>query len=826
MFWFRIITASLLPILLAHLFYYLQRKTCFGKRADMFQQIIIGLAFGIVSCLATQFGIPFDGYVLNVRSASPLTAGLVFGGPAGLIVGTIGALYRWFSVCWGVPEYTRVACSVATLLSGVISALCRNYMFDKKKPSWFYGMFIAIATEVFHMLLVFLTHMDNITRAFEVVRHTAVTMITANSLSVLLVLVSMEHLSKRTPQEKKKSRPMSQIFALYLFACVLVAFIVTCNFSYYLQNNVSNLQVNNLLSMNVGDVESDIADALDRDLLNRTNTISQQIKTSRYYANRQFSSEAFRDMLYELTETYSVSEINFVGPDGIILASTVPAFIGFDMSSDPEGQAAEFLCLLQGEKSYVQDYQPMDYDNTVWRKYAGVALDNGYFVEVGYDRDHFQHTMLELLKNVATNRHIGQTGFIFILDPASEDLVVSAPADTVTVENATDFVSGLSDTENKTVLQYETPDGQSFYYMKDTVEGYIVVGCISENETFFSRDISVYISAFMQLVVFFVLFLLVFFLLKNIIVNNIHKINQSLAKITGGDLETRVEVQANEEFANLSHDINTTVSRLKEYISDAEKRIDQELAFAKSIQHSAIPTVFPPFPNHREFDIFASMDTAKEVGGDFYDFYLLGRNHLVFTVADVSGKGIPAALFMMTAKTMIKSYAESGLSVAEVFTLSNEKLCESNEAGMFVTAWMGILNLKTGVVKYANAGHNPPAVRHKDGSFSFLQSRRGFVLAGMEGITYLENEVALAPGDEIFLYTDGVTEATDSKDQLLGDARLLSTLNQNANLSAEGLCRAVKKDIDCFVGEVPQFDDITMLSLKFKCYADANSGNA
>ena len=258
---------------------------------------------------------------------------------------------------------------------------------------------------------------------------------------------------------------------------------------------------------------------------------------------------------------------------------------------------------------------------------------------------------------------------------------------------------------------------------------------------------------------------------------------------------------------------------LKRYIAEAAARIDRELEFARSIQHSAIPTVFPPYPGHGEFDIFATMDTAKEVGGDFYDFYFVGENKLGFLIADVSGKGIPAAMFMMTAKTIIKGYAESGIPVDEVFTIANAKLCESNEAGMFVTAWMGVLDITTGKVEFANAGHNPPLVRHGDGTFEYLRVRPGFVIAGMEGVKYRKNELYLAPGDEIYLYTDGVTEATDTNNGLYGEERLNALLDSLHVLSGEEVCRAVKGDIDAFVGDAPQFDDITMLYLKY------NGGN-
>ena len=189
---------------------------------------------------------------------------------------------------------------------------------------------------------------------------------------------------------------------------------------------------------------------------------------------------------------------------------------------------------------------------------------------------------------------------------------------------------------------------------------------------------------------------------------------------------------------------------------------------------------------------------------------------MAFLAADVSGKGIPAAMFMMTAKTIIKDLAESGMAVNDIFTKANEKLCENNESGMFVTAWMGILDLKTGTLQFANAGHNPPLIKKANGDFEYLKSRAGFVLAGMEGVRYRVNELVLSPGDRIFLYTDGVPEATNAENKLYGEDRLLEFMNKNVTTDAVELLPELKANIDAFVGEAPQFDDITMLMFDYK----------
>ena len=257
-------------------------------------------------------------------------------------------------------------------------------------------------------------------------------------------------------------------------------------------------------------------------------------------------------------------------------------------------------------------------------------------------------------------------------------------------------------------------------------------------------------------------------------------------------------------------------------MAKAEARIEADLAIAKEIQTSALPRVFPPFPERREFELFASMNAAKEVGGDFYDFFLLDDSTLGFVIADVSGKSIPGAMFMMTAKTVIKSLAESGLAPHGVFTQTNQKLCENNEAGMFVTAWLGYLDLKTGLVRVANAGHNPP-VLIREGKADYVRLKAGFVLAGMEGIRYKEQTVQMQKGDLLYLYTDGVTEAMNHDAELYGEERLQTILSfgtEEPEPSSDhgitaSVCRLVSGDLAAFTAGAEQSDDITMLCIRY-----------
>lgn len=245
-------------------------------------------------------------------------------------------------------------------------------------------------------------------------------------------------------------------------------------------------------------------------------------------------------------------------------------------------------------------------------------------------------------------------------------------------------------------------------------------------------------------------------------------------------------------------------------------RIESELNLANNIQAHMLPTIFPPYPECEEVMLYASMIPAKEVGGDFYDFFMLDDHNIVFIVADVSGKGVPAALFMVIAKTLLKNEANMGTEPADIFTKVNHMLCEGNENNMFVTAWLGILNTETGLLKYVNAGHNPPLIKLGNENVVYLKSRPGFVLAGMDGIKYKQYELQMQPGDTIFLYTDGVTEATNAQKELFGNERLQTYLEQHISDGVQDILHGLKEEIFRFADGEEQFDDITMLVLKYQ----------
>lgn len=295
------------------------------------------------------------------------------------------------------------------------------------------------------------------------------------------------------------------------------------------------------------------------------------------------------------------------------------------------------------------------------------------------------------------------------------------------------------------------------------------------------------------------------------------------AKNSTQEIEVNVPViRTGDEIENLAEAIQTMERDIDHYIENlktvtAEKeRIEAELNIAAHIQASMLPSVFSDLSERTEFDLYASMNPAREVGGDFYDFFLVDDDHLALVIADVSGKGVPAALFMVITKTLLKNEMQVSRTPKEVFDRVNIQLCENSEDDMFVTAWIGIYEISTGLLTYVNAGHNPPLLKKANGEFESLGMFPGFVLAGMEDVCYEQEEILLESGDVLYLYTDGVVEAMDANHALYGVDRLKAVLNRNGDLAPETLLKRVKEDVDVFVGGGEQFDDITMVGVRIE----------
>ena len=303
---------------------------------------------------------------------------------------------------------------------------------------------------------------------------------------------------------------------------------------------------------------------------------------------------------------------------------------------------------------------------------------------------------------------------------------------------------------------------------------------------------------------------------------SIVRLTDGAKRIAGGDLDSKVEVDSHDEVEDLASAFNKMTEDLKVYMRNLEEataareRIESELRIATDIQASMLPRIFPAFPDRKEFDIFASMEPAKEVAGDFYDFFLVGENKLCFLVGDVTGKGVPASLFMVISKTLLKTEALRGLPPNEVLTRVNDSLYPDNDACLFVTVFCVILDIETGEIEFANGGHNPPLLSRDDGDFEFMDIPKNLVVGPMPDIEYELRKLTLKPNDTLFLYTDGITEAMNPESQQFSDPRLKQCLSSLKGKGVEDITHAIRKDIEDFAEGAEQSDDITMLALKYR----------
>ncbi|MBQ9604626.1 MAG: SpoIIE family protein phosphatase, partial [Firmicutes bacterium] len=516
--------------------------------------------------------------------------------------------------------------------------------------------------------------------------------------------------------------------------------------------------------------------------------------------------------LIAIRDMYDVFIVEVINKDGLVIRATEKDFENYNMYSSE--QSSVFMAIAEGKTDeVVQDFMPTGQYDDVSLMYVGVKSKDG-LVQIAFDDKNIaKFSSLTDFETTLGSRHVGENGTIYITD--AKGIVLAGEQKGKTLKDMGVELGSIMPLMGQTAFLESSVNGVECYCRYENIfNEFSIFTTLPMSEVYAERNANAYETAFADILLFTVVFLLIYILVQKIIVNNLDRINESLAKITRGNLDETVDVRASSEFASLSDDINLTVTALKGYIEQAEKRIEEELEFARQIQSAALPKVFK-FPRD-EFEIFASMDPAKEVGGDFYDFFFVDKNKIALVIADVSGKGIPAALFMMRGKTAIKSLAESGRSPSAIFEKANDVLCEGNDADMFVTAWIGIVDLETGKVQCANAGHEYPAIQRADGKWELFKDKHSLALAAMEGMPFKEYEMQLNPGDKLFVYTDGVPEAIDKDEVQFGTDRMLEALDDAQNTGMKNILPFVRTRISNFVNGADQFDDITMLGFDFK----------
>ncbi|MBQ9041659.1 MAG: SpoIIE family protein phosphatase [Eggerthellaceae bacterium] len=799
--------ATLLPVAACAVLTALRQRAGVAKLPERNWQAIVGVVFGLIAIYGTEAGIPVDGAMMNVRDAAPIAAGLFFGGPAGIIAGVIGGVERWLAVMWGVGQFTQVACTLGTIFAGAFAAALRKYVFSYHIPNLSFAFATGVVAEVLHLTLVFVTNLDQAARAFEVVQLCVLPMTLCVGLSTLISSFVLHLMNRKPLLTPLGERNVVRILHNRMLIAIVAAFLLTVGFTAIVQTNRSVSDAAELLELSVEDVYEDIVDASDANLLGLTQRAAAALPD----APTATDAECAR-----LAAELDVAEINVVNGDGIITASNNPAFIGFDMASGE--QSAAFLALLPGggQTQLVQSYQPIAYDAGTSMKYAGVAVEGG-FVQVGYDASSFLDDLSSQVEASVRNRHVGQTGAFVAVD---ETGTVLSTREDIANEQGAQLVADAKAAGAGRVFTTQFAGEECFAFFQE-VEGYRLIALLPTAEAYSSRDSALLIVALMEVLVFAALFLVIHAVIKLVVVRGVRRMTGQLADITKGDLDVEVDVRTASEFSSLSDDINKTVGTLKASLAVVKADLDM----AASIQANTLPDITSALAARPEFDLLGTMEPAKEVGGDFYDFFLVDDDHLALVVADVSGKGVPAALFMMQSKIVIKMEALSGTSPEEVMRRANADLAEKNEEGMFTTAWLGILELSTGTLTYADAGHEKLALYH-GGSWELPPKPNGAVALAVfsqedfeelaDKYKYRSHTVVLQPGDGIFQYTDGVTEATNASDEIFGEDRLVSALNEASGANPGEVLPLVRRRIDEFVADAPQFDDITMLGLMYK----------
>ncbi len=457
---------------------------------------------------------------------------------------------------------------------------------------------------------------------------------------------------------------------------------------------------------------------------------------------------------------------------------------------------------------------------------AGIYDTNGDLVGIS-TIDWLLEDVVTALKN--ENLRPTKNSFVVLAD-INDDYIISCTLNDNYTGKKLSYASFLNDFEhnNSTIMQSSTQklkvnDKDKKFIVNDVTlsNGIAIMSCIPRGEFYSNLNISITVIVISFAIILSLAFLFVRNILKNSITTPIQILTRGAKELGSGNFEHNIDLKSEDELSVLAKSFNKMTGDLKTYMEklteETGKRmaIGAELNVATDIQNSMLPALFPAFPERYEIDLYAKMQPAKEVGGDFYDFFLIDSDHLALTIADVSGKGIPAALFMVITKTLLKTQGLAGLSPKKILETVNNQLCENNNACMFVTNFFAILEISSGNLVYSNAGHNPIAIKRKNEGYKYLESDVGFILAGMEDLEYTEATIQLKTGDSIVFYTDGVTEALNKELELYGEDRLIKTLDTVKTESARKIVNTIFEDIEVFANGADQADDITMLVLNY-----------
>lgn len=527
------------------------------------------------------------------------------------------------------------------------------------------------------------------------------------------------------------------------------------------------------------------------------------------------------ERLEELARFLNLDEIDVVDENGICVASWPPETRGFDYSQKPE--TADFLRVLDDPTLEIsQPLRPNANDSRALFQYSAVARrDAPGFVEVGLrsDRTATVRALANLARFIGSFR-LGKNGRLFVFQNGvllrDETSTAADNLDAQTPD--ADFLDAQVDRFPTDVVFDAHVDGASCFALARKSGDCVFVGALPKSEIFAQRRSTLVLIFVANSLLFFGLFSVVSLLARRLVVDGVLAVNRSLAKIVDGDLAARVDVATSREFLELSNGVNATVDALQGAIDEVKRRVEKELELARRIQTAALPSVFPPFPERREFDIYAENRPMTSVGGDMFDYFFVDENRLFFYVADVSGHGVPAALFMMKTTALVKNLALSGLPLPQVVAQTNRYLAENNDA-TFVTAFFCLVDVATGRLEYVDAGHNPPFLREPNGRFREIAPQICLLLGVVDDAEFESATLDLAPGAALVLFTDGVTEAASAtSSEQFGVERALAAAEKAAatpDASAAKIVDALFAAVENFADGAERSDDVTALAFRY-----------
>ncbi|MBR1407940.1 MAG: SpoIIE family protein phosphatase [Clostridia bacterium] len=784
-----------------------------GRRPGTSGAVAVGILYGLCSVLSTHFGVDYGSMMLNVRDIGPLAAGFFFHPLSGVISGLIGGIERYIAgTYWGVGSYTRIACGLSTCLAGFLSAFLSMRIFNWQKATPLNTFFAGAMMEIFHMHSIMVTHRNDIRMAFFVVKNCSVPMILFTAFGLAACSVCMQLITHEWQNPLRAGHregvSVTAKFQHRLFAVMMAVFALNFLLSFLAHNNLAIQNAQITLSSAAQGLSSTYTRLRGSQMAMNARAEAEALTGARTISNavrsRGGAANVTDGFLEDLRAINGMEAVQTLSGDGqVLFGAAVPgaktALEAMDAAGIlPADGATEATLKLSDSRIGIV-----------------IRLGDG-LVRVLADASRSAVPVLQEIETAFSVYHIGETGTFDLITGDGRVLLGGHSGKTPSGE----LLERIGKKQAESTFTGAVFGEEALCRLDKLQSNLYLLTMLPSKEVYLNRDMLVYESAFEDILVFAVAYILISLLVQKLVTHNLTLVNRSLARITAGELNEAVQVSDSREFAMLSHHINLTVDALKDHIAEAQRRIEQELELARTIQASALPSNFS-FPRG-DFEIYALMDPAKEVGGDFYDFFFVDADRLALVIADVSGKGIPAALFMMRSKTAIRSLAEAGNSPSEIFRKVNSELCEGNDAEMFVTAWIGIIDLTSGVMRCANAGHEYPAILRRGGDYELLKDKHSLVLAAMEDLRTSEYEIRLEAGDKLFVYTDGVPESINPEKEQYGTDRMLGKLNGMQSRPMQEVLPAIRQDVEDFASGEMQFDDITMLGFAYNGQGNAD----